>query len=728
MKHLVSLTTIISLMIAFSCFAADSNLAGIDKEELIRHLKNIKEGKIDISFAASFDVPLKSGTRYTMGLLSLYDEIEPALFKTLADRPELTDTLGTEHFIIHYDVIGSNAVPSVDVNPSNGVPDYVDSTALVCEYVWNFEIDTLGFIEPISDGGAGGDTRYDIYLVNVGGMGYYGITYPETLQPDGRTWSSYIVLENDYAEFHDLGYDDKPMDAIKVTAAHEFFHSIHFSIDAYESEDQRNWWYEVSAVWMEDVVFDEVDDYRYYLRYFFHYPWYTLESFSNSVADPVRFMHPYASCVWGRFLEERFDRDIMRKIWVRCGNVPGYNVLHATNDILADDYESSLEEAFQEFTAWNYFTCHRADTINKYSEADQWINQLSGIPDTVRHRFFTDADPFSYSCDSTSIERNYTLDENTPEPLSANYLAFTTYGSGNVYRGGLRFDFDGESIIGNTNKWHVSLLGWDTNQDTMFTVNLDSSSWVVQAAFSDWGKFDYIVAIPSITGFSYNNAGTGYTFGACYDDSLTEGAPIIYGLPPEVVIKAGTCEDVILYAFDQINGSIQFETDPPPDSIDGLTLTVTSDSSAVLQFCPGYDLIDSIISIIVYARNDSGYDMEQINFPIVYFNPPADSRDKPIVNASPNPFYYDRDEYIQFRVFLPETITAGDLKFYVFNAAGDLVHEPSDISFTYMIPAGDNFTTWNVRNDSGNELASGIYIVKIIAGDKTASSKFAIIR
>lgn len=737
MKHLISLTAIISLMIACSCFAAESRLSGIDKDDLIKQLRNLKECKTDDSYAASIDVPLKSGTRFTMGLISLYDEIEPTLFKTLADRPDLTDTLGTENFIIHYDITGFNSVPTLDINPINGIPDYVDSVALICEYVWHFETDTLGFIEPISDGSAGGDDRYDIYLVNIGGQGYYGITYPEIIQPGNRTWSSYIKIDNDYAEFGDLGYNTEPMKAVKVTVAHEFFHSIHFSLDAYEAEGERNWWYEVSAVWMEDVVFDDVNDYRYYLKYFFHYPWYTLESFSYSAADPVRYMHPYAACIWGRFLEERFDRDVMRKIWVQCGVVPGYNVLDATDQILAHDYGSSLEEAFQEFTVWNYFTCDRADTVNKYSEADQWINPLGDepVPDTIRHRFYTDADPFSYSNDGTPFNMSYTSEDYTPETWSANYIAFETKGGeGSIYKGGLLFGFDGDDILEAGDKWHVNLLGWDTVQDTLIQINLNQSTWQGTDSFNDWGRFDYIVAIPSITGYTYSDASTGYSFTAEYDTVLTAGSPCLYNLPSEVEIKAGVCEDIILYAFDPDEDSVYFETEPSPNSLAGLTLTMTSDSSAVLRFCPGYELLDSVISVIVYAYDDTGhsghYDIEQINFPIVYYAPLADEKDKPIVNASPNPFSYERDNTMQFRLYMPDSIMADDVEFYVFNTAGDLVYNT-----VYLNSDGDDWLTpgdavmrWNVRNNSGNQLASGIYIAQLRAGGKSASGKFAILR
>ena len=47
---------------------------------------------------------------------------------------------------------------------------------------------------------------------------------------------------------------------IKVTAVHEFFHSIQFSYNCFE----RLWLMEATAVWSEDQLFDNINDlYRY---------------------------------------------------------------------------------------------------------------------------------------------------------------------------------------------------------------------------------------------------------------------------------------------------------------------------------------------------------------------------------------------------------------------------------------------------------------------------------
>ena len=708
-------------LIAVTCHVVLADIDSspkISKDDIIRQIQYLKNYDFPDELASSFELPLKSGTRFSLSLLALEDEIEPALFKQLFERPLRQTYYDSDHFRIHYDVTGQHAPPPADTNPVNGIPDYVDSTALVLEYVWSFEIDTLGFIEPVSDGGEGGDSRYDVYLSDIGGMGYYGVTYPETIQPDGRTWSSYIELENDFANtiFVPMGYDINPMAAVKVTCAHEFFHAIHFSIDAYEFSGGRFWWYEVSAVWMEDVVFDEVNDYLYYLKYFFHYPWLSLETFTTSISDVPRFMHPYAACVWGRFLEERFDRDVMRQIWEICGSIPGYNVLPATDQVL-NDYGSSFQNAFMEFTSWNYFTANRADTVNKYSEADLWINPYTGIPDTIRHIFCIpdSIGPSDYT-DSNPIDTSFSSEDFTPEPLSANYLVFTTYGAYNQFLGGLWFDFDGDYITAPQDYWQVGILGYAQDRDTLITLNINPSDGQGAGSFRDWSRYDSLVVIPSIFGYTFSSNSTGYSFQAYYDENLRGDSPIFYNIPDSVQIRVGKCKDnILLQANHPFGDSVFFYTEPTSDSV---AIVHTSDTTAELTYCAYSDSIGEVVSLKIYASDTAGhYDARQIKLYII------SAIQKSSVVAYPNPFNYDESSNSILRFIRPFPTNYSDIEIYIFNVNGDLVKK-----LEYPGDESEQPLTWDVRNAAGNRLAGGIYIIKLRAGNKTASGKFAVIR
>ena len=94
-----------------------------------------------------------------------------------------------------------------------------------------------------------------IFISSTWGTSFYGATYPD-IQIDNQTLTSYIELDNDYDfypynEFEGDPRDfDRRLDAVRVTVAHEFQHSIHFTMDFGEFEgtlsNPRLYWWEMS--------------------------------------------------------------------------------------------------------------------------------------------------------------------------------------------------------------------------------------------------------------------------------------------------------------------------------------------------------------------------------------------------------------------------------------------------------------------------------------------------
>ncbi len=720
MKYLLPLILGLLVISGPIVSAGDSGMTEAEKDNLIRQIRAIRNNEAIQPTVAGLGIPIKSGTRYTMTLAGIRDELEPGLYKTLVERPTRQAYFDTEHFRVHYDTTGFHAVPPADNILEQGVPDYVDSTALILEYVWAFELDTLdfaGILEygcPVPDGTDGGDSRYDVYLTNFSTNNIYGMEYAEC-EGNSRTCQSYMEIENDFSEpvFIALGYGNNPMGAVKVTAAHEFFHAIQYSLDAYEVAGGRYWWQEVTAVWMEDVVFNEVNDYLFSLHWFFDYPDLSLESYTVSPSDPARYMHPYASTVWARFLQERYDRDIIRKIWQRCAEVVGYNVLPATDQILRSDYNSSFEDAFLEFTTWNYFTGRRADTAHRYSESDTWS-------DTIATMSFTTSVP--WETDSVSFHDDY---DDIPEPLASNYLVYDTRLA--MPSGGLQCWFDGDATYNPADSVRLMVLGWDEINDTVFQVALNPNTNYGYFTVKSWKRYNQIVIIPSVFGYYYQKDDrTGYDFSTIYDSDLNDNSPILYELPAWVQIIAGDCAEIEVMAFDPDGDNITFYSDPPGDSLDGLTISSLSDTSAMLQYCPGYELVDSTVVITVYARDDDmNYDAKQISFNVVYFDQ-SEVQEVTLVGY-PNPCY-ENCRNITLRYILPDSVETDEIELHIFNVAGDLIYSRKfDSDFRWTAPGELSFA-WPVVNNSGNQLAGGIYIAKLRAGDKSAYAKIAIIR
>jgi hypothetical protein len=217
--------------------------------------------------------------------------------------PEHQPPFCTVHFCIHYVTTTADAPAPADGN-GNGVPDYVEQVGAVAEQVYATENGTLGWRPPKPDGTLGGDPRTDIYLVDLRGE-LFGYSAPDAHQK-GRSQSAYLVVDNDYTPSQFPG--TSPINDLEVTLAHEYNHVLQFAYDV----DQDLWLYEASAVWMEDHVYPDVND---YLRYIGR--WVTRTKVpitSNSIKI-------YGTAVWNHWLAGRYGDAIVRNFWERAPKV-----------------------------------------------------------------------------------------------------------------------------------------------------------------------------------------------------------------------------------------------------------------------------------------------------------------------------------------------------------------------------------------------------------------------
>ncbi|MGA1841508.1 MAG: MXAN_6640 family putative metalloprotease [bacterium] len=271
------------------------------------------------------------------------------------------------HFKIHYSESGTHAVYGSDGNQST-IPDYVVSFGAYFEQAWYYETDPnmFGYDPPPPDGNNGGDNRFDVYIKNIS---YYGYTSIEMGHP-------YIVVHNNYTGSFESNLDPEGSMSgnMKITAAHELFHSIQYFYDQWNND--CIWWEENTAVWMEDEVFDYVDGYLNYLGNPFDdlndnlkwdsgEPWYKYNGDQGDLygrPDDVWFEAPhisldssetsfftryeYGGVMWAKYLAARFGDEFIKDSFI----ITDYNTdaLPAIQQAL-QDYGSSLEEAFTDF-------------------------------------------------------------------------------------------------------------------------------------------------------------------------------------------------------------------------------------------------------------------------------------------------------------------------------------------------------------------------------------------
>jgi hypothetical protein len=348
------------------------------------------------------DLPEKCGTWLIQYLQTHRNELSLQQQRALDERlfPKFFQkdtTIGNVH--LYFNVTGDSAAALLDSN-GNRIAEtaraYVESVAVYLNHSYAFEVDSLGYHSLISL-----PLRVEIRALN----GLYGYATPFSL-----------TMDNDYKD-----YTTRGLAAAKVTAAHELHHVIQYT---YGSNPPR-FFMELTSTWMEDVVYNEVNDYYNYLR------------------DPAgHFANPktsffeengiikYSRAIWGKFLEDKFlhdssnkniGREIMRTSWNNIGaNIPIVQAI----DGAAKQF-GGFDNLYAEFSYWHFFIGSKADTVRYFTEGKQyyWFEKIGPyyyIRNNVRF-------------DEPIVANRTVLEiENTQNNFSARYMPIT-FGEDTVF-------------------------------------------------------------------------------------------------------------------------------------------------------------------------------------------------------------------------------------------------------------------------------------------------------
>jgi len=264
----------------------------------------------------------------------------------ILERPGLDTSIVSPSgfFRIHYDLSGVNK-PGYSIN----------DLAIAFDSSYSYEVNFLGYPPPPSDGNMGGDSKYDVYVMNLSG-GLYGYTTPET-NVTNLTYTSYIVMDNDFSNYFTQG-----INAARVTAAHEFHHGI--QVGNYIFRDNDVWYYELTSTSMEEFVFNSVNDYYAYMPSYFNRPYTTISEHTG-----------YDMAVWNIFLREKF---------ASVDSMLGFNIIKRSWELMVENravfaIAKALQEngysfgqEFNTFSLWNYFTNSRTKENEYYDEAKNY--------------------------------------------------------------------------------------------------------------------------------------------------------------------------------------------------------------------------------------------------------------------------------------------------------------------------------------------------------------------
>ena len=320
----------------------------------------------------------------------------------------------TTHFRFHYTTVGPHAPPLEDVNPMNGVPDYVDLCAEAHERSFYIEVNLMGFKKPLDDfwvAENGGNHKYDVYLFEFPALGFTTTDwYNGRVLPTVVTFGPYFAINSRLYDYYGKLRGNR---FIETTTAHEFLHGIQFAYNAF----MPGWFMEASATWIESKVYDgglsedrddipdpdeigetnAYDDYPMQLGIFLDQPDIALDSRVG--------LHEYAAVIWVFYMAERFDVDIVRQIY-GTATEGSYREFGNFLEVFTN-YDTTLVEAFKTFTEWNYFTHNRDD-------GKHYLNGHRFPPVVIHPHDVHNTYPVRVDWDSEAM----------PEPFSSRYIVF----------------------------------------------------------------------------------------------------------------------------------------------------------------------------------------------------------------------------------------------------------------------------------------------------------------
>lgn len=284
--------------------------------------------------------------------------------QTLLARPTLNAFIDTAHYRVHYSTTGASTIwqwPNTD---------YRDAIMQSCEDSWTFFHVTKNWQVPPSDGTAGGGSNLiDCYVDELTGV--YGVTYPENSGPNWpNDMTAYFVIDNDYTGF---GYTDRTL-PMKVTVAHEYHHVVQMGYTT-----ANPWWMEQVSTFMEDEVYDAIDDNYAYLSSFLAVPYKKLSTFAGT--------YQYGAFLWPTYIKEQFDHDLVRQIQECAATTVIFNCLD--NVFTGQGTTFAAEQA--QFNVWNFYTSATRDDGQHYIEGGTYPTtmaydkQYTSYPQSAQH-------------------------------------------------------------------------------------------------------------------------------------------------------------------------------------------------------------------------------------------------------------------------------------------------------------------------------------------------------
>lgn len=297
----------------------------------------------------------------------------------------------------------------------------------IFEAAWEREIEEMGHPEP---------TTADAYKMNIyvgnSGDGAPAISGALGFFTTDSKGYPMMVMAPSMMDDWDTG---------KLTAAHEFYHSVQWGTGSYSYSGDAAWYWEATASWIEVEVYPDDPGYADNLYGFAYLPHLALNFFDYPDSGKLQELHQYGAFIFPRYLAE-FEGgwEMVRDSWVDASRT---DPLETLRDLL-DDEGRDLDEVVADFAARNAFW--------DYEHESAYEDAMDAYEDYYASQDFRVAYEVARSGTTGVVE---VPEELLPERYGYNIVMLNKPYDGRL---ALRFDGDPESSGGRDTDWQVRVV------------------------------------------------------------------------------------------------------------------------------------------------------------------------------------------------------------------------------------------------------------------------------
>lgn len=366
-------------------------------EAILQHFyAGYRPAELNQPFRSTDAPPIKCMLPVQQQYLEMKSELTAS---TISEIEQMTASSTTEFeyitpsgiFVLQYDTTGFDGVPPESTLPgaiAEGIPDYIYHAAFAADSSYRYMVKDSGFTD---------FRRANPYEISFRNFVIFGTT---TTSGSTSTIQIHSNFEGFPSNTHPLG---DQIGALYVTIAHEIKHAIQYAANRLRGNSGTFNWREMDATLMEEVVFDDVNDYYNYIKTSLESTTPTLSSIFGSPtnATPGAYWH----VTWMIYFWEQFGIDFWVDVWDIISDEPLIDFTEAMNQVLLTR-NTTIEREHIKNHLWHM------GSGDEFSLSDSGFRERLQYPNpNFQHQLFS-------ATDSLSGVR--------VSPFAANYINMTT--------------------------------------------------------------------------------------------------------------------------------------------------------------------------------------------------------------------------------------------------------------------------------------------------------------